>query len=155
MFEGFDTIYTGFVAAVVAMILLTLSWLQLRFNKSIITVASIEKLIPHFKKNNPLSASWLECHYRFIVKENSYTGESIIPLDYFVHSASPGSPLLYYDLRIDMPVLFFDGKYFVGEEGIEHFLLEQNRTLFIRFLVRDPSRNFSVEKEKTARESVF
>ena len=147
----------GVAVAGVGLFIFLLRWLQIRINKSQVTVAEIDRIEPCFKKNSPLRTTWVLCSYHFTVRDKDYPGRSILPLDYFLKSrkGSEKDSAILHDLRVDLPVFLYDGITVVGSEGIEHVLLLLNQTLPVRYLVRDPARNFSIEKEEAARERVL
>ncbi len=126
-----------------------------RYTQNNRTLAAICELKPLFRDGNPSRTSRVHCRYDFMTRGESYTGECLLPLSFFTPSTpSYADPYIIFDIRVDLPVLYYDTTRVVGEEAIEHFLTQRSDTLQVEYLVRNPSKNFSVEKKEPAQEQV-
>ncbi len=139
----------GFVSlSLLASALYGLRLARRRLNRSQTTRARIIEIQPYFKKSSPLKTHWVFCRYEFDARGGIYEGQSIIPLQFFFPSHPLTDPMIIYDVRIEMPVFFHEGNRLVGVESVEHFLLQQSEYVSIRYMLRDPSRNFFSGQEE-------
>lgn len=123
-------------------------WLLLKRRKKYRhAFARIARLSPMFRNQSPLKSQWIKCDYTFKHRETEFSGECILPLSRFVQSVIPPGPVIIFDVRINMPVLIADDIRIVGEEGIEHHLLQFINTLRIRHSLYEPHRNELIEVE--------
>lgn len=129
-------------------------FLRMRYNRYALTEAEILEITPFFKKNSPLKSHWIHCRYTFSIKEHPFTGRSILPLEHFLPVTEYGDSIIIYDLRLELPILILGKERYVGTEIIEHYLLEKSELMMVKYLVRDPSRNFSVAIEELEEQRV-
>ncbi|MCB1171122.1 MAG: hypothetical protein KDK25_12340 [Leptospiraceae bacterium] len=107
--------------------------------------AEISRIRPYFRKPEIPRTRFVEIEYTFRHRKSSFTGSSIVPLRHFLADLSP---MIAQDARVDVPVLHCDrNARIVGEEAIEHHLLENKSRVHIRYLLRDPGRNFLASSE--------
>lgn len=103
--------------------------------------AEILNLKPFYRKSIPHRTRFVQCEFQFHAKRIAYEGQAAIPLSFFFPGST--SVMIAHDSRIDLPVLYLsEEKRIVGQEAIEHCLLEKVTHLNVRYLLRDPSRNF-------------
>jgi len=86
---------------------------------------------PYFSYGSPMKSVYLECCFQVRSRKNiSYLSE-IVPLSYFLGS---DEGFIMFDVSIDLPVLYTAGEKVVGEEAIEHFLLQKKSHLTVKFI---------------------
>lgn len=108
-------------------------------------VAEIIRIRPHYRNPSIPRTRFVEIEYQFRYRRKHFTGTSVVPIRHFI---SDLSPIIAQDARVDIPVLYCDrNARLVGEEAIEHHLLEGKTRVNIRFLLRDPGRNFLASSE--------
>lgn len=107
--------------------------------------AEIIRIRPFYRKPEIPRTRFVEMEYQFKHRRSVYTGSAIVPIRHFIADLSP---VVALDSRVDIPVLHCDrNARIVGEEAIEHHLLEGKQRVQIRYLLRDPSRNFLASAE--------
>ncbi len=136
-------ILLGFLVVLLAVV--AIRFFKRRFQTSGYAQAEIIRLIPRFDEENPLRTQHLACTYEFTVRDKIYTGQCILPLSCFMATVLPPGPVIIYDVRVDMPVLISDDLRVVGEELIEHQLLDSFHGPRVRYMIREPSRNDVIE----------
>ena len=114
------------------------------------TVATIERIAPYFRKGSPLKTQHVQVAYAFQTGRTRFEGMGILPLRRFVQSVIPPGPVLIFDVRVNLPVLIADDTRVVGEEAIEHRLLEAETHVRICYLPTDPSHNGVADVEETS-----
>ncbi|MBU44855.1 MAG: hypothetical protein CMN76_16660 [Spirochaetaceae bacterium] len=107
--------------------------------------AEITRIRPYYRKPSVPRTRFVEIEYSFKHRRYSFTGSSIVPIRHFIADLGP---VIVQDPRVDVPVLHCDlNARIVGEEAIEHHLLEGKSRVQVRFLLRDPDRNFLASSE--------
>ena len=114
------------------------------------TVATIERIAPHFPKESPLKTQYVRVAYAFQAGRRRFEGSGVVPLGRFVQSVIPPGPVLIYDVRVNLPVLIADDTRVVGEEAIEHRLLQSEAQVRVCYLPADPAQNRVADLEKTS-----
>lgn len=120
------------------------------------TSGQVQYIEPHFARHSPLKTGALLCRYVFSVKDADYEGRVILPLSYFLRPGGAPAPVIVFDGKIELPILFYGKQRLVGTELIEHLLLQKNDTVPVRYNLRDPSRHTVIvtgdsEKTRSAR----
>jgi len=115
-----------------------------RIRKTAETRAEILKVMPAFQQDLQ-KTQLLHCIYLFYVKEAPYRGISTLPLEYFFGTPS-GQALIWKEEKSGLPVLVLDDIRVAGEEAIEHMVLQLRESLPVRYLVRDPARNYPLDQ---------
>lgn len=147
--EQFLSEYYGILILTISSLLLLLFLLNYIIKskrKSNIAMAQILNIEPMFIKNNKNYEPYLNITYQYTVKKKVYYGNSKILFGFFVEGQNAVN--LYYNTDLDMPVLQIDQEYFIGNEAIEHKLINTIPVLPIRYLISDPSRNFILPLNK-------
>jgi len=107
--------------------------------------AEIIRIRPFYRRPAVPRTRFVEIEYSFKYRKSSYEGSSIVPIRHFIADLGP---MIAQDARVDVPVLHCDrNARIVGEEAIEHHLLEGKSRVQVRFLLRDPARNFLASSE--------
>ncbi|MEQ8353204.1 MAG: hypothetical protein RH862_17130 [Leptospiraceae bacterium] len=107
--------------------------------------AEITRIRPYYRRPVIPRSRFVEIEYSFKHRRNSFSGSAIVPIRHFIADLGP---IIAQDPRVDVPVLHCDrNARVVGEEAIEHFLLEGKSKVQIRYLLRDPARNFLASSE--------
>jgi hypothetical protein len=121
-------------------ILLVIKYYLNRKKKSDVVMAEIDKIDTVFVKNYQNYEAYLAISYHYFVKRKKYTGSCKIPFSLLLDN--PISIELYFNQELDMPVLQINQEYIVGNEAIEHKLINIMPYIPVRYLTSDPSRNF-------------
>lgn len=131
--------------ALAVLLFFTLLFLRRRFAVSSLVQAEILRLSPRFHPDHPIRTEWLKCDYVFRVRDEAFHGTCLLPVHMFL--GHPQQIMIWKDSRLDLPVLFHDGRRFVGAESIEHHLLTFREHIRIRYRNRDPLHNAPVEAD--------
>lgn len=132
------------VLPAVALIILLLL-IQRRFARNALVPSEITRLTPFFHPDHPVRAEWLKCDYVFQVRGERFEGNCLVPLHVFL--TEPAQVAIWMDSRLGMPVLFHDGMRLVGDEPIEHYLLNHRDSIRIRYRTRNPMYNMPLESD--------
>lgn len=119
-----------------------LLWIVLRFynwrlKRSFQAVAEIRSI------RTLADTGELELDYEFRHRGHVYSGKGRLSPAELLNVTDP-EPVLRHSTELDLPVLQWKGRTYVGNEAIEHVLISERPVLRIRFLSADPSRNFPV-----------
>lgn len=140
----FSNIWAIAILAVVPILLFATFRLQRRSRKAA-AAAEIVRLSPRFPRGNLALTRWVNCEYRYIVGEMEFFGRCVLPISYFYPSASMAIVL---SEQADLPVLIAAGGASVGEEAIEHKLLQGCPTLPVQYLQRNPGVHTALPERK-------
>lgn len=132
-----QTVWLLFVVMAAVCIFALLRFMNWRLKRSFQAVAEIKSINLSYLKD-----SELELEYEFKYHGKLYNGKGRLLVDSFAIPSE--SVKLTVNDSLDLPVLYFRNSVYVGDEAIEHTLLNMRSTLRIRFLSADPSRNFPV-----------
>lgn len=124
---------------------------ELSYQRNSVAEAEISRISPFFRQRDSLKTHWLHCSYDFYVTSRHYRSFCILPLNYFLDGPIPTHAVILNDVRLELPVFICDGVRLVGEESIEHFLLQRNSHIPIKYRVRDPQRSHPLELESMER----
>ncbi len=91
----------------------------------------------------PGDGSEIEVEYEFRHRGQRYSGSGRLSLSQLIDGRK-SDPVLQFNEELGLPVLYWNDRMYLGEEAIEHVLLQRRPRLRIRFLSADPSRNFPV-----------
>ncbi len=114
--------------------------------KSNVAMAQVLNIELLFLKNEKYYEPYLNLSYQYKVKRKIYYGNTKILFSSFVEDQNLVS--LYYNIDLDMPVLQMDQEIYIGNEAIEHKLMNAIPVIPIRYLISDPSRNFILPLNK-------
>lgn len=144
LFESYGIVIL-FLSSILLLLIL-LKFIIKSKRKSNIAMAQILNIETIFLKNNKNYEPYLNITYQYKVKKKVYQGSSKILFSFFVEGHNTIN--LYYNFDLDMPVLQIDQEFFIGNEAIEHKLINTIPVLPIRYLISDPSRNFILPLNK-------
>lgn len=113
-------------------------------------VAGVERITPFFRKGSPLKTQHVRVTYSFDAGRHRYEGTGILPLRRFVPSVIPPGPVVLFDVRVNMPVLIADETRVIGEEAIEHRLLQGLSQVRVTYVPSDPARNRIADAEESS-----
>lgn len=142
--------------ALVMTVALVVRLVSVRMRKFRTTSGEIRSIDPHFTRHSPLKTGAVACRYVFRARDRDFEGRVVLPLSFFLRPGAPATPVVVFDGKIELPILFYGKQRLVGAELIEHLLLQKNQSIPIRYLQRDPSRHSVVvagdsEKTRSAR----
>ncbi|MDH5655758.1 MAG: hypothetical protein OEZ34_07620 [Spirochaetia bacterium] len=92
---------------------------------------SIDKIQPYFSYGSPMKTGSVECSFKIDTKKSSSYLSEVVPINYFLGT---DEGFIIFDIGIDLPVLYTSGEKVIGEEAIEHFLLQNKSILTIKFI---------------------
>ncbi len=135
------------VLMLLLVVLIVIRLMGSRNKKTSVIGAEIVKLMPAFSQESPNYTNRMLCIYQFHKQETVYRGMCTLPLDYFIKPADPDLPFLYKEEKLGIPILIAGPIRAAGEEAIEHIILQLSETIPVKYLVKDPSRNYPAGTE--------
>jgi len=124
------TLVAGLFVFLVAVFLTSYAFVRVVKRTKYVNVP-LEKIQPYFSYGSPMKTGYVECCFQVGVKRGKSYLSEIIPLAYFMGS---DEGFIIFDVSIDFPVLYTTGEKIVGEEAIEHFLLQKKSALTVKFV---------------------
>jgi len=130
IFDSEYTLIAGLIFFLISVFMASYGFV--RFIKRIKYISiPIDRIQPYFSYGSPMKTTHLECSFLVRNRKNTSYISELIALTYFLGS---DDGFIIFDIGIDLPVLYTSGEKIVGEEAIEHFLLQKKSALTIKFV---------------------
>ena len=94
--------------------------------------AEITKIKPFFKSQTQAKTKLLLCDYLYVYGEKSYSSQCLLPIRCFFRKQR-GSARLSYDTVKSLPILSYKKTCIVGEQAIQHYLLQFKKNIKISY----------------------
>lgn len=131
---------------VILFFLIFIKFFVLSKKKSKIILAEIDKIEVLFLRDNKFWDCQLGIYYKFIVRKREYKSFCKIPFSELLEFQN--NIEILHNKEFELPILKINQEYYIGNEAIEHKILQILTHLPIRYLISDPKRNFPLPLSK-------
>jgi len=126
--------------AVISFIVLAgIVYYRSRYRRAAI-LAIIDRIEPWY--NTSSESRWtkfVRCNYNFRVNHHLFYGNGIVPLRYFFSTDKAG---IVFDSLNELSIMQTMEEDTVGDEAIEHALLQKKELIPVTYSIKDPRKNF-------------
>ena len=124
------TILAGIIIILISIVMISYAFVRVVKRIKYMNIP-LDRIQPYFSYGSPMKTGYVECCFQINGKKNTSYVSEVVPLNYFIGS---DDGFIIFDINIDLPVLYITGARIIGEEAIEHFLLQKKMSLAVKFV---------------------